>query len=742
MLSLSLPILAIPGDNIVFPADAGVVDVTKAPYFVKNDGSEAVDSLINKAFDENCNKNAIIYLPNGTYLVRNTIRWSDCGVNNLQNQAKNTILQGQNESETVIVLDKNSPGFQDKSNHQPVIYTGHAPATKFRNAIHNITVVVDSGNPGASGIEFFANNQGVLREVTIISKDRQGVAGVDCARWADNGPFLGKNIAIVGFDYGIWMDGEHASMTFEHVNLREQNTYGIWNKEQPATFRGVVSTNQVPVLHQSEVEAFTTIVEGTFTGTGGASDEAAMVIDSGGFFARDIDITGYAKGVDNNVGTHEDFTGTKLVEFVSHPPLSLFDSPQHSLRLEIKETPDVPWDDTSGWVSPTHYGAISDDDVDDTEAFRQALDAGATTVYVPNGKYKVSGPLTIDGSVRRIMGCEAQINYSGPDGGILWDCKNGLHPTVVIERLQVVTWAADRVPDSTRGLNENGNYKKRKTMYKIKTSGSRSFVFRHINVGVTEIEGPGEVYFEDVVGGPINIGSQGKLWGRQPNIENGITSFGLHQFLNDGGFLWALGWKSETANSELKTYNGGYSELLGHFSYQSHVKGQDLPLIINHESNVSIVMSEMMMDTTVTEGHASGRWFGPPADLLVIETRDGVADTLNRGEAYWHPNENNPDTSVWSSMLPLYVGYKTSSVRDNPHVVRQGISVPPRRFLAFDRQSRYLLLPEKASGIELFDMKGRLVFRYVQSDLESSRRITIPKDLPRHTILTARFIAR
>lgn len=65
--------------------------------------------------------------------------------------------------------------------------------------IEDLTVETGSGNAGAVGIDFLANNAGAIRNVRIKGS---GHAGLSVARkWV--GPCLVKNLAVEGFEYGI-----------------------------------------------------------------------------------------------------------------------------------------------------------------------------------------------------------------------------------------------------------------------------------------------------------------------------------------------------------------------------------------------------------------------------------------------------------------------------------------------------------------------------------------------------------
>src|SRR5947209_5617861 len=97
-----LPLLLIHlarAEDMVFPSDA-VVDVTKAPYNAKGDGTTDDTAAIQKALDEG---NHLVYLPNGTYLVSNGLRWGK--------SQKHTVLQGQSRDGTIIELKDECSGF-------------------------------------------------------------------------------------------------------------------------------------------------------------------------------------------------------------------------------------------------------------------------------------------------------------------------------------------------------------------------------------------------------------------------------------------------------------------------------------------------------------------------------------------------------------------------------------------------------------------------------------------------------
>ncbi|MCY3018166.1 MAG: glycosyl hydrolase family 28-related protein, partial [Planctomycetota bacterium] len=367
-LTLGAPIAG--AENCVFPSDAGVVDVTKPPYNAKGDGVADDTAAIQKAFDDHPSKGAIIYLPNGVYLVSDTLRWGG-----KLDQQKRTVLWGQSRSGAVIKLRDNCPGFERPRRPRGVIYTGKAPAQRFGNEIHNVTVDTGCGNPGACGIQFIANNQGGVYDVTVVSGDGYGAIGFDMGYTDEQGPCLVKNLKVIGFDIGVHTATSVASETLEHIVVEQQNKYGMRNDGQPCTVRDLQSFNEVPAFRAGS--GFNVLLDCEFRGVGQAVNQPAMVND-GAMVARNIKTTGYKIALENHAGDGpKEITGPNVDLFLSKPPASLLGGPGKPMNLPVKETPSVPWDDPKDWVAPQKFGAKPDSKQDASSALQQAIDSGA-----------------------------------------------------------------------------------------------------------------------------------------------------------------------------------------------------------------------------------------------------------------------------------------------------------------------------------------------------------------------------
>ena len=76
-----------------------------------------------------------------------------------------------------------------------------------------------TGNPGAIGIDYLANNIGAIRDVRVIAPTGEGAIGIAMQRkWP--GPALLQRVEVQGFDTGIAVANTEYGVTLEHVALR------------------------------------------------------------------------------------------------------------------------------------------------------------------------------------------------------------------------------------------------------------------------------------------------------------------------------------------------------------------------------------------------------------------------------------------------------------------------------------------------------------------------------------------
>ncbi|MGJ5674701.1 MAG: glycosyl hydrolase family 28-related protein [Nostochopsis sp.] len=551
-------------ENIVFPKNVGVIDVTSSEYgAIPNDGKDDTQA-IQKALSQFPGQGRIIYLPNGVYDISNSLHWPT-GERN-RSDYKYTTLQGQNRDRVIIRLQDQSPLFQDANKPRPVISTGFAPdldpnsedfkaslvAQRFGNSVRNLTIKVGKNNPGAEGLNFVANNQGAVRSVKIISEDKKGTTGLALTH-GEIGPLLIEGVEIVGFDYGVRTNNGINSITMQNITVREQNFAGILNNGQSMSLEGFNSINSVSAIINGldpnsglDLGSTLTLVNAKLVGRDRAQKLPA--ISSVGFiYARNVTSSGYKEILLNKTKQGSNIVkGSNFEEYTSHSIISQFPSPSKSLQLPIKKFPKLQYDDPKKWVSIEKFGAIANDNKDDTAAFQKAIDSGATTVVVPGGKgtFIIDGSLRLRGKVERFISTGGALNGKGE---IVAD--NGSKPTLIVENFFV----------------EFGSNLRWRNIAK------RTVVYRSISHLNLESNSAGDLFLDDVV--VVHqlrfLNRAQHIWTRQLNAEDASEN----NVVNNGAKLWILGFKTEQGKVKIETSNGGFTELLGGLVYAAG--GQD-----------------------------------------------------------------------------------------------------------------------------------------------------------------------
>ena len=205
-----------------------LIDVTKPPFSAHGDGKTDDTGALIAALNfvtrsqwpvytfRNYEKGSfILYLPNGTYLVSDTVarslpvlvgappydqydqHWvmTDEELNNKEvfpvgrysnEQNDSIIILGQSREGTIIQLRDNCPGFNaGQSKAVLACYRLKCGSNvNLNNAIENLTIDTGRGNPGAAGLRWNASNAGVLRNISIRVGRWGGSRGADvrCAQ--------------------------------------------------------------------------------------------------------------------------------------------------------------------------------------------------------------------------------------------------------------------------------------------------------------------------------------------------------------------------------------------------------------------------------------------------------------------------------------------------------------------------------------------------------------------------------
>ncbi|MCU0917907.1 MAG: glycoside hydrolase family 55 protein [Planctomycetes bacterium] len=570
----------------------------------------------------------ILYFPNGTYRVSDTIAYTFRDLRNALGKELNRCLhfQGQSEHGTILRLQDGAPGFGGAPPKPVVSFTrGNTSNVAMQNTFENFTILVGWGNPGAVGLEFFANNTGAVRHVTIRSLDpnQAGHAGLAMTTMNFSGVLV-QDLTVEGFDFGVKVTQHRLNAVFEHIRVQEQRSAGFYLEDNNLSVRGLTSRNRVPAVRVRGRQATLALVEGAFSG-GAAS--AAVECEGGFLFARSLKTAGYRAAVE--YGGRSAVAGTDVDEYVSHPVVTLFSGPtKHSLGLPVEETPEVPWEqDPRHWTSVNEFGARGDGFTDDTTAIQRALDSGRTVIYFQPGTYLLNGSVSLPGSVRRIDFMYGDL-VAGPD---LQKMENG---------------GALRILDGDQPLVVENLYAFELYFgahYLVEHASRRTLVLRdlHTQVGAlyrNSVSG-GKVFIENICAtdgfepNPNCFTFDGqRVWARQLNPERANP-----QVLNHGSQLWVLGFKTEGSGCSFRTTGGGSTEVFnGIFNLWRRPQGTT-PAVSSEDSNVSIMAS------TTGRPMPAGRYF------LIEETREGQTR-----RTHWNELPQRDEEFV---ALPLYVGY-------------------------------------------------------------------------------------
>lgn len=587
------------GTPITFPHDGGVLDVRAFGATPDDDADDT--AAIQKALDQHPNGNRIIYLPPGRWVVRDTLKWPQGARGGMEQ--KRTILQGAGQSLTLLQLPDATPGFTDAAAPRAMIWTGNRPAQRFRNAVRDLTIDVGRGNPGAIGLQFNASNQGTIRNVAIRAADGSGAIGLDLGFTDEIGPLLVRNLAVEGFELGISTKWPVNSATFEHVTLRGQRKFGWWNYHQMIFVRGLVTENAVPALYNEKDSWGTvTLVDSRLVGKD-AGAKTPGILNQRGLYLRNVDISGYAKSVDNAdkgrdkgdidaAGPIAEDTSHRNVTGLFRPiPDNTFATAGAVTHLPVKESPAVPWGDTAkDWANIVQFGADPAGQADASAALQAAIDSGARTVYLPAGmRFQFNATVEIRGPVERIIGLEGVFHT---DGRAVWKLADGRHPRGLPDAKTVVI---ERMSGTSGGASIAVRHESRRALVVSSTIGF-----------AVEGHGAGDIFLDDFCG-TLNLHQPGQgAWCRQLNTEHTGT-----MLRNHGGRLWILGMKTEKIGTIIETVNGGITDAAGIFVYSNQGWDETVPAFAIHDSTVTLA--------GINERNYNGR----PVSLWFRETQGG-----------------------------------------------------------------------------------------------------------------------
>jgi hypothetical protein len=631
--------------DIVYPAASGIVNVRE--HGVAGDGvtddTAAIQALIQSTPRHGGRPDVTLYFPAGIYLVSDTIEW----MNPDGTYMGQLCIYGAGLDRTIFRLQDNLPSFADTSAPRAVLYTasmmweGNKPNTvgdgnaAYQNHLLDFTVDTGSGNPGAIGISWLANNRGSLHNVRVMSGDGQGLRGIDLTR-DFGGPALLRNVTVEGFDVGIDAGAHPYGRTLENITVTDQIVAGIRSNRQPLTIRNLHSVNSVPAIVLTPDEwNFLTVIDALLEGTGEASTRTAIEIGLGHSLLRNVVTTGYAAAL-NDRGTlvHE----ADISEYISTGPYELFPTEGKTLDLPVMETPETFYSpEMSDWANVVDFGAtplaFGADDQDDGPAIQAAIDSGAPIIYFPKGFYQIRSTVYIRGNVQAIYGFNSYLQPT-LDGGDFTDPNiptplleftGGTAGTVTITDLEV------RNRDSPVPVNIVGL---------VHAAPDSTLVVKRSMISGTSVDylnrpGAGDFFIEDAAISVMHIIGQ-RVWARQLNAELEASIKAPFKVENNGGTIWILGMKTEHHLGLVRTTGGGHTELFGGAFWPN-------PPLIQPEE-VAFVVDESHVSLNFFTGI---EYQQRDYDIVVQETRNGEIRILTKGDA---------PTRVHGIAMPLYCG--------------------------------------------------------------------------------------
>jgi hypothetical protein len=538
------------GENVVYPPGSGVIDVRErgAKGNGTTDDTAALQAAINSL-----GEGKVLYFPNGTYLISKSLEFPhgkvvDAEGYRIEGAVRRCTFQGQSRDGVVIKLKDDAAGFGDVGKPRRMIVT-MVGNMAFDYTFRNLTLDIGSGNAGACGLLYISSNSGAIEDVLVRSSDpdRRGATGIDMTEDYP-GPALINRVEVIGFDCAIRLTKNQYGMAFENVTLRDQRVVGLDNAANVIAVRKLKSVNAVPALRNGPTSS-TVLVDGELDGKSGAAKLAAIDFEKGGTLVlRNVRAAGYAKLLSNTNG------GKVAVDELALPTgVGPKRASQKSLNLPVEETPAIDWTspvDFKDWAVVSDFGAMPNDDVDDTEplqrAFDEAASTGKHTVLLPNGVYRVSGTITVRGSVRQVIGLRAALNIREPlqaKLGPVFRVEDG-SPTVVFDGVSVEPekWGTPVVGLEQASANTVAWLHGGPSDYRNSVTGGTAH-FADATAFFPEIRGPQRVFV--------------RAW--NPETSAGVRD----RAVNNGGTLWVLLTKTEGAGWVVKNRNGAKSEFIG-----------------------------------------------------------------------------------------------------------------------------------------------------------------------------------
>ncbi len=362
--------------TISFPDDANIVNVKESPYQAQGDGATDDTAALRRAIEENDCVTAVyrsapktIYLPEGTYVISDSIIADNCGVR----------LIGAGEGRTTIQLKDKAAGFGDPDDPKLVLKSGNLTSsdpsvdrnpgadranTGFSNYYQHFTLDIGSDNAGAVGIRYDVANSGAMQHVTITSSDpdKRGKYGLFFT--SSPGPAFVQDVTIDGFESGIYLEDKITNdLMFQDIELRNASVAGITNATKNIVVEGLTTENVPIAILTTDPAATVMVFDSALSGEG--SGPAIELQEKGFLYARNLTSNDFSNIV--TVAGEEYFVGkSELREWSSHEYRVGNTQSEWTegngnvgLDLPIKKAPEFWNNDFATWANVATFGATA-----------------------------------------------------------------------------------------------------------------------------------------------------------------------------------------------------------------------------------------------------------------------------------------------------------------------------------------------------------------------------------------------
>ena len=385
--------------------DSDAVYFTAENYHIKADGSMDVSDALQQAIaDLKTQHNfGVLFIPEGTYLVSKTIYVPQA-----------IRLIGYGKKRPIIILAKNSPGFQqpdstDKGKAKYMFwFTSSLPqlgkrindagAGTFYSAMSNINLQIDDGNPYAVAIRAHYAQHSFISHVDInIGNGKAGMFDVGNEM---------HDVKFFGGEFGIYTTKPSPGWQFMTVDtyFEGQRKAAIQTREAGLTMVRMNVKNDPAVIDiEPNYDEKLFMEDCRFENITGPAIRVSLEENAGNFVSlRNINcknapvLVSYKQsgkqvaGMGNIYQVKNFMHGLQMDSLKADPTVNMIQD-----IVQLKDFPNVAKSDIpefpaiDTWVNLKSLGAVGDGITDDTQAIQDAIDK-YPTIYVPSGWYRVS----------------------------------------------------------------------------------------------------------------------------------------------------------------------------------------------------------------------------------------------------------------------------------------------------------------------------------------------------------------